>query len=238
LSTTEWGDRAAQLYGPDYARKYRAMDDELRMGPLVARFGGWIRELCEGFGRSIAVLDLGCGTGRYFWAVRHATELVGIDVSAAMLAEAKRPVDAGHLEVPKVTLVHGDFLTRPLGESRFDLVYSIGVLGEHTPFDATVATRVHRALMPGGLFAFTAVHVNSFSVPRTTKRKVGECLLPIAPGPLRGALRHRLLAGGLYVDPPYVREVLTGAGFKVESIEYHESDVHLHCMCVGRKPRG
>jgi len=82
------------------------------------------------------------------------------------------------------------------------------------------------------------VHANSFSVPRTTKRKVGERLLPIAPGPLRAALRQRLLAGGLYVDPPYVREVLTGAGFKVESIEYHESDVHLHCMCVGRKPRG
>jgi len=237
LSTTEWGDRAAHLYGADYARKYRAMDDELREGPLVQRFGGWIRELCEGFGRPITVLDLGCGTGRYFWSVRNATELVGIDVSAAMLAEAKRPVDAGHLDVPRVTLIEGDVLTAPLGQSRFDLVYSIGVLGEHTPFNAQIAGRVHRALAPGGVFAFTAIHANSFSVPRTAKRKLGERLMPLTPGPVRAALRARLLSGGLYVDAPYVRDVLTGAGFGVESIIDHESDVHLHCMCVGRRSR-
>lgn len=237
MSTTEWGDRAAHLYGADYARKYRAKDDELREGPLVQRFGGWIRELCEGFGRPIAVLDLGCGTGRYFWAVRHATELVGIDVSSAMLAEARRPVDAGHLDIERVTLIQGDFLTATLGESRYDLAYSIGVLGEHTPFDARIAGRVYRALMPGGLFAFTAVHANSFSVPRTAKRKLGERLMPLAPGAVRTALRTRLLSGGLYVDAAYVREVLTESGFAVESITYHESDVHLHCMCVGRKPR-
>jgi SAM-dependent methyltransferase len=237
LSTTEWGDRAAHLYGREYARNYRAMDDELRQGPLVQRFGGWIRELCDGFGRPIAVLDLGCGTGRYFWAVRHATELVGVDVSDAMLAEARRPIDAGHLDIARVTLIQGDFLTAPLGEARFDLAYAIGVLGEHTPFDARIAGRVHRALAPGGVFAFTAVHANSFSVPRTAKRRWAERLMPLAPGAARSALRTRLLSGGLYVDPPYVREVLTAAGFTVESIADHESDVHLHCLCVGRKAR-
>jgi SAM-dependent methyltransferase len=236
--SSEWGERAATLYGAEYARKYRAMDDELRGGPLVAKFGGWIRELCEGFGRPITVLDLGCGTGRYFWAVRNATELVGIDVSAAMLAEARRPVDAGHLEVSRVTLIEGDFLTHPLGQSRFDLVYSIGVLGEHTPLDERIARRVQHALAPGGLFAFTAVHMNSFSIPRTAKRKLGERLMRVAPASLRATMRTRLLAGGLYVDAPYVRDVLKDAGFAVESIDYHESDVHLHCLCLGRKPRG
>ena len=236
--SSEWGDRAAALYGQEYARKYRSMDDELRGGPLVAKFGGWIRELCEGFGRPITVLDLGCGTGRYFWAVRNATELVGIDVSEAMLAEARRPVDAGRLEVARVTLVHGDFLTHGLGQSRFDLVYSIGVLGEHTPFDARIARRVQHALVPGGVFAFTAVHMSSFSIPRTAKRKLGERFIRVAPAPLRATFRNRLLAGGLYVDAQYVRDVLKQTGFAVESIDYHESDVHLHCLCVGRKPRG
>lgn len=235
MPTTEWGDRAASLYGPDYARRYRSVDDEIRHGPLVSHFGGWVRELCEGFGRRITVLDLGCGTGRYFWAVRHAIELVGIDVSQAMLAEARRPVDGGHLDIGQVTLVHGDFLTHPLGDARFDLVYSIGVLGEHTPFDAAVASRVHRALAHGGLFAFTAVHCTSFSVPRTLKRRVGEWLMPVSRGPVRAMLRRRLLAGGLYVDGAYVRDVLASTGFKVESIAYHQSNVHLHCLCVGRK---
>jgi len=235
--SSEWGERAATLYSPEYARKYRAMDDELRGGPLVAKFGGWIRELCEGFGRPITVLDLGCGTGRYFWAVRNATELVGIDVSPAMLAEARRPVDAGRLEVSRVTLIEGDFLTHSLGQSRFDLVYSVGVLGEHTPLDVSIARRVQQALVPGGVFAFTAVHLNSFSIPRTAKRKLGERFMRVAPASLRATFRNRLLAGGLYVDAPYVRDVLRDAGFAVESIDYHESDVHLHCLCIGRKPR-
>ena len=100
MSATKWGERAATLYDTKYARKYRAVDDEIRDGALVQKFGGWLRELCESFGRDITVLDLGCGTGRYFWALRHTNELVGIDVSAPMLAEARRPVDAAQSAAP------------------------------------------------------------------------------------------------------------------------------------------
>jgi len=223
------------LYGPLYARQYRVKDDELRDGALVATFAGWISEICESFRRPIRVLDLGCGTGRYFWAVRHATELVGIDVSAAMLAEARQPVEAGRLDSARVTLIESDFLTHPFGDAQFDLVYSIGVLGEHSPFDARIARRVSRWLVPGGRFAFTAVHVHSFSVPRTVPRRIGEGLANVLPSSLSGPLRRRLLTSGLYVEPSYVRDVLAQAGFTTESITTHESDVHLHCLCLGRK---
>ena len=238
MSATKWGERAATLYDVEYARKYRAVDDEIRDGALVQKFGGWLRELCESFGRDITVLDLGCGTGRYFWALRHTNELVGIDVSAPMLAEARRPVDAGHVQIRRIELIHDDFLTHEFDEKHFDLVYSIGVLGEHTPFNAEIASRVRRWLVPGGLFAFTGVHVQSSSIPRSLKRRVGERLIGIAPAGLKTSLRERVLAGGLYVDRPYLKDVLTAAHFAVESIEYHQSDVHLHCLCVARRPRG
>jgi len=235
LPSTEWGRRAADLYSADYVRRYRAADDDIANGALIARFGGWLTAMCESFGREIAILDLGCGTGRYFHALRHVRELVGIDISAAMIAEARQRVAGGEISTTNVTLVEEDFLVHSFERGRFDLVYSIGVLGEHSPIDRRLAARVHDWLAPGGRFAFTAVHWQSFSVPRTFERRAGEWLLPLTAGPLRTRLRERLLAGGLYGDEPYLRDVLQATGFDIESIERHASHVHVHLMCVARR---
>lgn len=234
-SLSEWGQRARQLYEAGYAQRYRSVDDEIRTGGLVTRFGGWLGGVCDSFGRDLTALDLGCGTGRYFWALRHVRELVGIDVSPAMLAEACAPVDAGAVQVGRLTLLEGDFLTLPLDRDRFDLVYSIGVVGEHVPFDLRLCRRVHDWLRGDGRFAFTAVHRASFSVPRTAKRSAGEMLMRALPEFARGPVRERLLSGGLYVDEQYLEDVLRAAGFAVESLQQYESDVHLHCLCVARK---
>ena len=234
--TTEWGERAANLYSRDYAQRYRAADDALQNSALVARFSQWLRTICESFGRDIRALDLGCGTGRYFRALRHVRELVAIDVSDAMLAEAQRPVDDGAVTVGRITTLHADFLNYDFTPGQFDLVYSIGVLAEHSPFDASVARRVFSWLARGGIFAFTAVHRESFSVPRTTKRTLAHWVLPFTTGGWRRALRDRLMAHGLYADEERLREVLEAAGFVVDSIDRYQSDVHLHCLTIARKP--
>jgi SAM-dependent methyltransferase len=236
VSATEWGRRAEALYQPEYASRYRAVDDDIRHGALVETFGGWLRRLSESFGREITALDLGCGTGRYFWALKNVRELVGIDVSEAMLAEARRPVGADEISVGRITLLQGDFLSQSLADGGFDLIYSIGVLAEHSPLDDRLVERVFRWLAPGGAFAFTAVHPLSFSVPRTWKRRVGEWLLPFSTGAVKEALRAKLMAGGLYADERQLRELLPRHGFRIESVASHLSDVHLHLMCVARKP--
>jgi SAM-dependent methyltransferase len=236
VSSTEWGRRAEELYQPDYATRYRAVDEDIRHGTLVETFGGWLRRLSESFGREITALDLGCGTGRYFWALKNVRELVGIDVSEAMLAQARTPVDAAAISAGRITLLQGDFLSQTLADGSFDLIYSIGVLAEHSPLDDRLANRVFRWLAPGGAFAFTAVHPLSFSVPRTWKRRVGEWLLPFSGGGVKNALRAKLMSGGLYADEARLRELLPRHGFHVESVVSHLSDVHLHLMCVARKP--
>ena len=235
VTPSSWGRRAADLYDADYAQRYRGVDEEIHQGALVQRFGGWLGSVCDSFERDIDALDLGCGTGRYFWALRHVRHLVGIDVSAAMLAEARAPVEAARIGIGTLTLIEGDFLAAHLEPNQFDLVYSIGVLGEHVPFDRTIAARVHSWLSAGGAFAFTGVHRESFSIPRTAKRRAAERLAPLAPGHVRASLENRLLSGGLYVDEPYLSRVLAAAGFAIESLERYESDVHLHCLCVARK---
>ena len=233
MTVTRWGERAAHLYDRDYARRYRDHDDRIRDGALVTRFSGWLGAVCDSFGRPIDVLDLGCGTGRYFGAIRHVRRLVGIDVSRDMLAEAAHPVGPPPAAARGPTLVQADFLEHEFEPHEFDLVYSIGVLAEHSPFDEPLARRVRRWLRPDGRFAFTAVHPSSFSVPRTLKRRVAEGLMPVA-GPFRDALRAGLMRDGLYADEERLRDVLGAAGFIVELIEVFRSEVHVHCLTVAR----
>jgi SAM-dependent methyltransferase len=235
VTKADWGRRAAELYQPEYAARYRLADEEIRDGELVQTFGRWLRRLSESFRRDISVLDLGCGTGRYFWALRNVRELVGIDVSAPMLERARTPVNGAEVTAARITLVHGDFLTEVFDAGRFDVVYAIGVLAEHSPLDDRIVQRVAQWLAPGGMFAFTAVHPRSFSIPRTWKRRLGERLLPLSAGRWRAALRSRLLSGGLYADEDRLRELLPRHGLAIESIEPHHSDIHLHLMCVARK---
>jgi ubiquinone/menaquinone biosynthesis C-methylase UbiE len=233
-ATSRWGARAADLYGEGYARRYRGHDDAIRNGALVTKFGGWLGSVCDGFGRPIDVLDMGCGTGRYFHALRRVRHLVGIDVSRSMLEQARQPVGGAQAPAGAVTLIQGDFLVHAFDAAEFDLVYSIGVLAEHSPFDAALSARVRRWLRPAGRFMFTAVHPRSFSVPRTIKRRMAETILPLTRGLVRGALRARLMSDGLYADEERLRDVLTSTGFAVESIELYESDVHLHALVVAK----
>ena len=234
-ATTRWGARAEELYGDDYARRYRKHDEAICRGALVQHFGGWIGELCDRFARPIDVLDLGCGTGRYFHALRSVRSLTGIDVSRPMLEQAKHPVDVVTMTATPM-LIAADFLEHEFDPGQFDLVYSVGVLAEHSPFDAGVASRVRRWLRAGGRFAFTAVDPLSFSGPRTYRRRAGEALMPFARGAWRRGLRERLMRDGLYADEERLREVLTAAGFVVESIEPYDNDVHSHFMTVARNP--
>ena len=70
-SSSDWGRKAAALYEPAYARQYRAHDDELdRRRAVPSGSAEWLRQVCASFDRPIDALDLGCGTGRYFWALR------------------------------------------------------------------------------------------------------------------------------------------------------------------------
>ena len=231
---SRWAVKASTLYDSAYARRYRAHDDEFQNSAPCRRFADWLRQVCLTLPPPIDVLDLGCGTGRYFWALAGVHELVGIDASPAMLAEARHPYNADGITAGVVTLVEGDLFGHEFGPARFDLIYSIGVLAEHVPFDAAVVAHVSKWLKPNGRFAFTTVHPESPSIPRTLKRRVGRSLAAVAPRTIERRIRQRLLSGGLYADEAQIQRLMSAA-FTIESLFEFESEAHLHCCCVARR---
>lgn len=222
------------LYDAEYARRYRRRDDELDSVDSYHQFVGWIGEVCGRFNHPIDVLDLGCGTGRYFWGLRNVNTLTGLDASAPMLAEAAQPTRAAEITAQKVTLLEGDVATHMFADNSFDLVYSIGVLAEHVALTRMLVRRVAGWLKPGGRFAFTTIDPRSADVPKPLSRRIGMALLPLAPGAIGRSLHQRLMAGGRYGDERWIRATLEGL-LVIESFDHFQSDVHLHGRCVSRK---
>jgi SAM-dependent methyltransferase len=233
-SSGHWAERASSLYDAVYARRYRDRDDELASARSNQELLDWLGAACDRFDHPIDVLDLGCGTGRYFWGLRRVATLTGLDASAAMLDEARRPIHAERLAGVPITLVRGDVMRHEFAPARFDLVYSIGVLAEHVPLDRGVVDRVHSWLRPGGRFAFTTVHPQSASVPRTMPRRLASAAVAVLPAAITAALHERLVVSGMYGDERWITERLHER-FSIESLERFPSDVHLHGRCVAVK---
>jgi SAM-dependent methyltransferase len=229
---TPWAARASARYDTTYARRYRAHDDLLPDSEPSQALAAWLSDVCDRFVPPIDVLDLGCGTGRYFWAVRGARRLVGVDASAAMLAEAGHPYRAADISAV-ITLMEGDLLTADFPHASFDLVYSIGVLAEHAPLTRALVTKVHSWLRPGGRFAFTTVHPASPSIPRTLKRRIATAAARLAPGTAGRMLETRLLSGGMYADQRFIGSVAR-PDFVIETMDTFTSEAHLHVRTVLR----
>jgi len=194
----------------------------------------WIGDVCVACGENLTAVDLGCGTGRYFWALRNVRALFGVDASSAMLEQAKHPHRADRVRVDRIMLIEADLLHCAFAVARVDLVYAIGVLAEHVPLTDRLVADVARWLRPGGRFAFTTVRPDSPSVPKTLARRVAGWMAPLAPGGAGRAIRRRLLSGGYYADEASVRELLARF-FAIESIEPFTSEAHLHCRVVARR---
>jgi SAM-dependent methyltransferase len=126
-----------------------------------------IQRLYGDIGRSRA-LDFGCGVGRLIMPLsRHFDYAVGVDISPAMIGEARRNCTAANVHNVQLT-VSDDTLSAVDGP--FDLVQSYNVL-QHIPIERGFAftANILGLLRPGGV---AALH---YSVQRTMplRRAIG-----------------------------------------------------------------
>jgi malonyl-CoA O-methyltransferase len=138
-------------------------------GPVVRRAIGDVRGL--------AVLDLGCGTGRHaLWLTARGATVTGVDFSEGMLAEARRKPGADAVRF----LVHDLRERLPFPDGRFDLVVS-GLVLEHLGNIDGFFGEARRVLKPGGQAVVSAMHPAMFlrgTQARFTDPASGEKVQP------------------------------------------------------------
>ena len=100
------------------------------------------------------VVEVGCGTGRNTtWLAEGAAEIVGLDFSEEMLAQARSRVND-----PRVRFVQHDArLTWPLANASADVVIAMLIL-EHVENLAPVFAEAARVLNTGGQFFLCELH--------------------------------------------------------------------------------
>jgi SAM-dependent methyltransferase len=99
---------------------------------------------------SAEVLDAGCGGGRYTvaWRLLGAKSATGIDMSEIGVADATRRVIASP-DLSGVSFELGNVLDLPAESSRFDVVFSNGVLHHSKDWERGIGELI-RVLKPGG----------------------------------------------------------------------------------------
>lgn len=148
----------------EYSRRYRVEDERRKTHISHAGKCDTLRRVSRSFNHPIDVLDLGCGTGRYFHCLGNTRRLVGVDLSMSMLALARDPVDKNAVGA-RIDLLCGSLFEVEFKEASFDLVCCIGVVGVFCPLDLLFLERVGSWLKPSGKFFFTTVDARS---PRAT----------------------------------------------------------------------
>jgi malonyl-CoA O-methyltransferase len=152
----------------------------------------------------LAVLDLGCGTGRHALRLAAAgAEVTAVDFSEGMLAEARRKPGAELIRF----LVHDLHHPLPLPAGSFDRVVS-GLVLEHLRDLDGFFREVHRMLRPGARAVISAMHPAMFlrgSQARFTDPGSGRVVQP-------GSLPHQL---GDFVM------AAVRAGFRIDHIGEH-----------------
>jgi ubiquinone/menaquinone biosynthesis C-methylase UbiE len=225
--------RARQQYDQIYAAGYRESDDRGINAPTHTDFGDLLTQVSGSFNRPISALELGCGTGRYFHCLRNLASLTGVDVSPDMLREAQHPVQESSVLV-RPMLICANIADVHFNNDSFDLVYSIGVLGEFLSFDRYICEKAARMLKPGGKFVFTVISKDS---PRTTswKRRAVETLLPIIPMRLKRIVKARLRSLSLNEDE--LITILDQASLSQYTIKRRLSPTSgcIHIVCIANK---
>ena len=108
------------------------------------------------------VLDLGCGKGRFAARLAESgAEVVGIDLSAAMLAEAEG-----------LARVRGSARRLPFAAATFDAVVAVEVF-EHLAAVDAVLREVRRVLQPGGVVVIVDKNAYSMNARRALAAQPG-----------------------------------------------------------------
>lgn len=125
-----------------------------------------------GSAEGLAVLDIGCGSGRLAPLLTRVRAVIGLDIATAPLARAR----ARHASLPGFAFARMDAARLGFPEGSFDAAVMLDLL-DLLPDPAAALAEAARVLAPGGRLMVTAT--NSESLPLRALRRLS---LPVPPG--------------------------------------------------------
>jgi SAM-dependent methyltransferase len=173
------------------AAKYRT-DDEVEVTTEHHRhLRGILGTLSTSFGRPIRALDVGCGTGRYFYCLKNVDSLLGIDISEEMLRAAENPVRRGDVSVKRIELRCMNAYLGSFPSESFDLIYSLGMFGYGCPVTVELCNKFSEWLAPGGKLFFDAVDIVTLPLWCRARREIRNRAYAFLPQRWKNALDRR-----------------------------------------------
>ena len=150
-----------------------------------------LREITTSFSHPLSVLDVGCGTGRYFHCLENVDLLVGLDISPDMLKAAESPVRHWEIGVRETRLICANVYLASFPAASFDFIYSLGMFGHGCPVTADICENFHQWLKPNGRLFFNVVDLATLPLLLRVRRFLRQLLEPILPSGLRRSLAER-----------------------------------------------
>ncbi|HEY2903450.1 MAG TPA: class I SAM-dependent methyltransferase [Polyangia bacterium] len=170
------------------------------------------------------VIDVGCGCGQTLLQlgdiVGRAGHVLGVDISAPMLARARQRAEGR----PQIATAIADAETYSFDAGAFDAVYSrFGVMFFQDPRAAFANLR--RAMRKGGCLSFACWQALARNPWAEQPLRAVAAVLP--PAPLQPMLQPDNPGPFYLADPERVRTILSGTGFTNIVVDGWENPVHL-----------
>jgi SAM-dependent methyltransferase len=211
-----------------YARGYREQDNQSKDEVSHAGKCEIIRKLSDSFRYPAVVLDLGCGTGRYFHCVKNVRLLVGVDPSENMLRMTKDPV-----EFPRsgVQLLRASLHTIEFKPETFDMVICVGVFGAVCPLDEFSLTQIAKFLKPNGLLFFTISEY--LPTYKTWKAQIAEVIEPFLFGDPKRYVKLRLRRFSLSANQ--VKHLISNSYCDPDICQWKSPTGRIDLHCIVKK---
>ncbi len=226
----------------DVASQYRH-DDEIEVATSNhSRICGNLERVSSSFERPIHVLDVGCGTGRYFHCLKNVELLVGVDISAEMLRAAEQPVKGDKISAKTIRLLQRNVYEHTFPSEMFDFIYCFGVFGHAAKLTSELCRKFHLWLSHDGRLYFDAIESSDDPPLIAARRKIRQALHPLLPQRVRQKLDERAAHLPVFtMTHEELDSVMCEGGFSDFSISMNDCRSPLwrgaHLECIATKSR-